>query len=134
MGVRSFYWPNSHSWPLRDQIASEPITQTYDAACVLLALSAHDPIGHRLWIGELARALISWQEKGGEWGYPGLILDLSNTQYAALGLWVAARAGVEIEASVWERLARATLRYRGEKGGFSYGAGGVAATGSMTST
>ncbi|MCP3920261.1 MAG: hypothetical protein GY711_32445 [bacterium] len=117
---------------LVDGIAFESADQTYDVACMLLALAAHDPIGHRLWIEELAALLVGWQEDNGAWGYPGMIIDLSNTQYAALGLWAASRAGVEVAPQVWERLAHATLSYGGEDGGFNYTPSGEGATGSMT--
>lgn len=59
-------------------------------------------------------------------------MDLSNTQYAALGLWAAARSGVEIEPAVWWRLAEALFRYRDSSGGFGYVPGGEGGTGSMT--
>lgn len=118
---------------LMESLAFESIETTYDASCLLLALGAQDPIANRSWMEELTRKLVDWQEKDGHWSYPGLIIDLSNTQYAALGLWAAARSDVPIEASVWERLARATLLFQNkESGGFSYGVGGADPTGSMT--
>lgn len=113
-------------------LAEDGIDQTYDAACLAMALSAHDPIEHRLWIEALTEQLLGWQEPTGQWGYPGMILDLSNTQYAALGLWAGARSHVPIEPAVWERLARAVLGYRDRDGGFGYTPAEVAATGSMT--
>ncbi|MEO6710647.1 MAG: hypothetical protein ABI054_06770, partial [Planctomycetota bacterium] len=116
-------------------VLDQPIDQTYDATCAILALSAHDAIDNRRWIEELARKLIAWQLEAGDWSYPGGVNDLSNTQYAALGLWVAARDGVPIETSVWTRLAAATLRYQNDLGGFDYSpdAGkGDGGTGSMT--
>lgn len=107
--------------------------QTYDTACLALALYTHDRIDNRPWLDELAAQLIATQERDGDWSYPGSLVDLSNTQYAALGLWAAARAGVEIDADVWRRMASAVLRYQTEDGGFGYTAGGKAgATGSMT--
>jgi hypothetical protein len=105
---------------------------TYDTACTLLALAAHDVIDDRRWIDELARQLIAWQTKDGDWAYPEGGNDLSNTQYAALGLWAASKAGVPIETRVWERLASATQRYQGQDGGFSYSPDGRGSTGSMT--
>jgi len=107
--------------------------QTYDTACLALALYTHDRIDHRPWLDELAAQLIATQEREGDWSYPGSLVDLSNTQYAALGLWAASRAGVEIDHGVWTRMANAVLRYQTDDGGFGYTAGGKAgATGSMT--
>ncbi len=111
------------------------IDRTYDATCAILALSAHEPIDDRRWIEDLARKLIAWQLEGGDWGYPGGFGDLSNTQYAALGLWVATLDGVAIDANVWVKLAGAVLRYQSDGGGFGYNAPaghGDGGTGSMT--
>lgn len=114
-------------------LTKETPEHTYDAACIALAAYTHDPIDNRVWLEELAARLLSWQEKDGDWSYPGGIVDLSNTQYAALGLWAASRAGVRIESDVWRRMASSVLRYQTEDGGFGYTAGGKAgATGSMT--
>lgn len=92
--------------------------QTYDAACLLLLLAAHGPTEHQDRIQELARWLEDTQ-KNGVWGYPGGTPDLSNTQYAAMGLWAAERAGAEVSDSVWRDLARALPRYHG-RGAFGY--------------
>ncbi|MBI5363788.1 MAG: terpene cyclase/mutase family protein [Planctomycetes bacterium] len=104
---------------------------TYDRACTLLALQAIDAAGSRDWIAELARELVESQERAGDWGYPGGG-DLSNTQYAALGLRAAQVSGVDVPPRVWSRLARAVLAYRTGDGGFGYAAGAREATGSMT--
>lgn len=104
---------------------------TYDRACALLALQAIDAGGQRDWITELARELVESQERAGDWGYPGGG-DLSNTQYAALGLRAAQASGVDVPPRVWRHLARAVLAYRTGDGGFGYRAGAKNATGSMT--
>lgn len=60
---------------------------------------------------------------GGEWGYPLTHADpvwiervgrpdLSNTQYAALGLRAAAHTGVEVPRKVWEELFERVLDYQ----------------------
>ena len=103
---------------------------TYDAACLLLALVEHDAFGNHDWILELSDQLKGWQANGA-WGYPAG-RDLSNTQFGALGLWAASRAGVKVDASVWEDLALAVLEHEGRKGGFSYGYEAPTPTASMT--
>jgi len=113
------------------RLAFERFDQTYDVACMLLALEALDPVEHRAWIEELTAFLIAHRETSGGFGYPGGG-DLSNTQFAALGLRAAAAAGVAIPAEVWSDLARAVLRHQGQDGGFAYRAGTGASTDSMT--
>jgi len=100
------------------ELAFDRIRNTYDIACTLLLLEEHDARAHRAWIEDLARQLEDTQE-GGDWGYPSGE-DLSNTQYAALGLWAASRAGVVLPAGVWGALADALERYQRPGGGFSY--------------
>jgi hypothetical protein len=60
-----------------------------------------------------AKALVNWlqtkQKPPGLWRYPELGMDMSNTQYAALGLWSAHRLGVKVNKGVIVRLLEATL-------------------------
>ncbi len=104
-------------------------SRTYDTALAILSLGAHDAQANGPRIAELADALIDWQH--GDWGYPSGA-DLSNTQYGALGLWGARRAGVEISPQVWRSLWKAVAEYRSRDGGFCYHSGTSAPTGSMT--
>jgi hypothetical protein len=101
------------------RLSFERFDNTYDVACMLLALEALDPVGQRAWIDELAAFLVAHREKSGEFGYPGGG-DLSNTQFGALGLRAAAKAGVPIAADVWDGLARAVLKHQCKDKGFSY--------------
>lgn len=110
--------------------------RTYDTSLLLLALCAHDPELHAARIQDLTDLLLSWQAGGG-WAYPSGTPDLSNTQYAALGLWAAGNAGADIPARAWNDLISSTLGFAergssGYGGGFAYRPGG-SATGSMTS-
>lgn len=91
---------------------------TYDAACVLMALCAHDFAGHQARIQTLVDQLVE-QQSNGIWGYPGGG-DLSNTQYAAMGLWAARRKGAEVPVTVWKELAGAMPRFAANGGGFGY--------------
>ena len=111
------------------EFESLPPQRTYDTSIAIMALAAHDAALHLERIQILADALIDWQH--GDWGYPGGG-DLSNTQYAALGLWSAERAGAEVPRRVWSELAQALRAYRNQDGGFAYSTGSDAATGSMT--
>lgn len=113
------------------ELAFEPIEQTYDVACTLLLLEELDARAHHEWIAELAARLLEWQNEHG-WGYPDGH-DLSNTQYGALGLWAASRAGVDVPPEAWRALSSAVTNYGTKRGGFAYASGvDGGATGSMT--
>lgn len=99
----------------------EPDT-TYSIACFLLAYGAIDARAHRARIHELAGRLAGYGVKG-KWSYPhehrgdGFgpspgIADLSNTQFAALGLWEAVKSGFAVPAARWQELVEATLAYQ----------------------
>lgn len=96
--------------------------RTYTLGCYLMALGAHNPEKHFDLMEELSAQLLEAQGKG--FSYPGMHEDLSLTQYAALGLRAAAKAGVKIDHKSWRRVMDYTLRqqedvYRGPAG-FSY--------------
>ena len=110
-------------------LAHQPATQTYDTACLVLALCAQDPRTNHDWIEQLSEQLRSWQKPEG-WGYP-LGHDLSNTQFAALGLRAAAQAGVEVPSQLWWRLHESVSLYEHGHGSYCYEPG-KPATGSMT--
>jgi hypothetical protein len=69
---------------------------------------------------ETAKALVNWlqtkQQPKGLWRYPELGMDLSNTQYAALGLWSAHRLGQKINKGVVVRMLEATLERQQKEG------------------
>lgn len=110
-------------------LEAHPARKTYEAGCHLLLCAALD---HDRW-REHARAtldsLIDWQRS--DWGYPDGAADLSNTQYAALGLWSATKMGLAVPPPVWERLAERVLEYQKDDGGFGYRPGDNP-TGSMS--
>ncbi|MDA1265088.1 MAG: hypothetical protein O2816_08420 [Planctomycetota bacterium] len=90
---------------------------TYDTALLIMALVEHDRRGNFDRIERLARQLLSWQH--GDFGYPSGA-DLSNTQFAAMGLRAATLAGVQIPDEAWCALAEAALEYAQQDGGFGY--------------
>ena len=62
---------------------------------------------------ELAKSLLLWleskQRSPGMWRYPEEGMDLSNTQYAVLGLWAAHDLGLELDRGVLRRAVEITL-------------------------
>ena len=85
--------------------------KTYSLACAMLAYDASGAENAKSRIARLLALLLPNQVRSGIWGYPGGG-DLSNTQYAALGLWVAHKAGLKVPAEVWNRLVDGTLRHQ----------------------
>jgi DNA (cytosine-5)-methyltransferase 1 len=119
-----------------DFMLCAPAGKTYEAGLELLALTALDEdekYGHR--IQETVERLLSWQ--GGGWSYPYTQPDLSNTQYAALGLRAAALHGAKVPQEAWLKLGDEVLLHEEKAAGAYEPAGfgyykGTAATGSLT--
>ena len=122
------------------RLQCEPASHTYAAGFELMFLGELFERGDAELLGrieETARRLISWQQGPGGYSYPQGGADLSNGQYAALGLRAAAKCGVRIDAPVWMKLGDETLTHQEkatggyEGAGFGYAAAGPP-TGSMT--
>lgn len=97
-------------------LRARPAAHTYSMALALLALvAAGDPADDER-ILEWADELAAWQEPTGMWGYPSGG-DLSNTQYAALGLWAAAKRGHAAPDETWRDLTEAVLACQAERNG-----------------
>ena len=136
--------------------------ETYAVGCQMMAYQLSPKPKHKEKMKKMLADLLAWQK--GDWGYPhrhvaegfdyGTMTrpDLSNTQYAALGLRAARLAGIHVPRKVWIALVEETLRYQGrvrrvdvrrhrKRGsrtgrmsvaGFSYIKGAQGFTGSMT--
>jgi len=109
-----------------------PHTKTYSTGVRIMALETlgdKDRIPAILaaadWLAE------QFRENEGLWAYPEHASDLSNTQYAVLGLWTAERLGFKTPGRIWPPLTKSVLRHQAESGGFGYHPGSTA-TGSMT--
>lgn len=113
-------------------LRTHPAVHTYAMALVLLAVGAANQDGDAEWMEEMTGELLTWQERSGFWGYP-FGGDLSNTQYAALGLWAAEKRGVRVPQDVWTDLAQAVLSCsdKSKPSGFAY-TPGSGPTASMT--
>jgi hypothetical protein len=69
--------------------------------------------------------------KDGLWSYPGEHIDMSNTQFALLGLRAGAQLGYEVPPKLLEHSAAALVKQQDDSGGFGYQPG-EAERGGMT--
>lgn len=96
----------------------------YEAGVDLMFLEALDPEKFRPQIEAISAHLLYTQLPNGAWYYPNPTEpdagDTSITQYAVMGLWAAARAGVEIPVDAWERCAKWHIAKQRTDGGFCY--------------
>ncbi|MFN0009803.1 MAG: hypothetical protein ACKVXR_18060 [Planctomycetota bacterium] len=98
-------------------------TETYPAGLMLMAFEATGDPAWRPKMRSIVRELLAWQATSG-WSYApapreGAVYrdaipttDLSNTQYAVLGLRAADHAGVEVPAEAWSRALTSTLAHQ----------------------
>jgi hypothetical protein len=68
------------------------------------------------WVRDMAQWLARQQQEKGGWGYPQNREDLSNTQYAMLGLRAAKDCGVPIPPMVWLRAVERALALQQQDG------------------
>lgn len=109
-------------------LANAEPSDTYSLALRLLVLEQWPDVPRRM---ELAKAdaarLLRHQASSGSFGYGGGNgWDLSNTQYAALGLRAARALGVAVPKGVFERLGKHVILQQGTYGGFGYSQNGGA--------
>ncbi len=94
----------------------------YEAGVDAMALASADKEKYRPQLEAIANYLIAQQRDDGSWDYPNQRNggDTSISQYAMLGLWAAARAGVPIPLRVWDRAAGWHFRTQNPEGSFGY--------------
>ena len=116
-------------------------TKTYDTGVYLMALHAKysvgydesvevdrygerrikDPCSTQMTPEDRKRmqdgvAFLIEHQRDGHWRYPEEGVDLSNTQYALLGLWAASRCGMRIPEKVWKDSLMWLLTYQERTG------------------
>ncbi|MCA8956109.1 MAG: hypothetical protein KDC87_08540 [Planctomycetes bacterium] len=109
--------------------------RTYDLSLRLMVASECEAFAQRKELArDDARRLLSCLVAGGGFGYHkgDRRWDLSNSQYAALGMRAAVALGVKIDAKYWKALVAAAIASQTEAGGFAYTAHRRDATESMT--
>lgn len=96
----------------------------YEAGVDIMLLEAIDPELYRPEMEAITAYLLYQQQPNGAWFYPHEIEsdcgDTSITQYAILGLWAAARVGIEVPVETWERAAQWHITKQLSDGGFAY--------------
>lgn len=95
----------------------------YESACVLMALAAIDQKKYLPQITIIADFIMKKQTDVGSWHYGGSQDgdgDTSMTQFALLGLWEAANAGVDIPIPVWDKALYWWCTRQDIGGGFCY--------------
>jgi hypothetical protein len=93
----------------------------YDAGISCMALGSADPVKYRPQMQAIASFIIANQGPEGDWDYPNRTTgDTSISQYAMLGLWEAARAGIRVPTEVWDKAASWHLTRQYSDGGFGY--------------
>lgn len=114
-------------------VDSRPMLRTYDCGLALMLYAALGERAPKERVREVARRLVETFQNAADqaaplWGYPNghppgdttLHTDLSNTQYALLGLRAAEKLGEKIPDAIYEKVARHLLQQQGEYGSFRY--------------
>lgn len=95
--------------------------ENYSLGLALIFLCELDPIQYRAEAQFLLSQLLKHQQSTGGWGYAhGNIGDISQTQYGALGLWIASRSDLQVPPDATERLANFLIRVQDPRGGYGY--------------
>lgn len=96
-------------------------TDNYSIGLAIIFLCEHDPVANRDAAQRAVNHLLSKQMPNGAWSYPNATEgDTSQTQYAALGLWMADATGLEVPQENVEKLCGWLLRTQDPAGGFGY--------------
>ncbi len=80
--------------------------KVYSMGCQLMLLGEVGDPADKKHVRQCVERLLEWEsdrEPGG-WAYPSGRVDISNSQFAALGFWGASRLGVRVPAAVWRRM------------------------------
>ena len=109
-----------------------PLDMTYVVSLKAMVLSRAGEPTDQMRITECVRWLEQAQCDDGGWSYTsaGGGYDLSNTQFAVLGLYEAERYGVTVSPQTWQRLLKLLQTVQNNDGSWGYSGGG--GTGSMT--
>ncbi len=105
------------------RLSKTQLTRTYEVSIRLMLMSDLSSYpDRRTSVPRDAKRLLQNQTPRGGFSYSGGEgrWDLSNSQYAALGMRAAANLGVKIPRIRWRRLAAAAITAQDDEGGFTY--------------
>lgn len=108
---------------LLDREAEDTYSLSLTAMALAAALDHGAPRRERIErkLQRTADALVGLQTNSGGWTYSiGVGYDLSNTQFAVLGLRAAANGGAKVPRRTWERAIELLARTQGADGGWAY--------------
>ena len=93
----------------------------YSLGLCIIFLSELDPAEFQPEVGHLLGLWYSAQKQHGGWGYKVQPTgDTSMTQYAILGMWTAAKVGLDVPTEPMERVCNWLLRTQDPSGAFGY--------------
>lgn len=93
----------------------------YSVGLAIIFLLEQDPLKNKAAAQKILNYMLSRQLSNGAWSYPGNGTgDTSQTQYAALALWMADTTNLEVPVSSIERLCGWLLRTQEPGGGWGY--------------
>ncbi len=107
-------------------------TATYSVALQTMAFCAAAPRRDQILIQRNVRWLEKTQLDKGQWSYPGVGGDNSNSQFALLALHEAERVGAKVQPKTWVRAAEYWSGCQNPDGSWGYQAGWTEGLGSMT--
>ncbi len=118
---------------IREGVYHGAAEHLYEAAIDITLLADLDAEKYKPEIQLIANYIMQEQLPNGGWTYPAGGArnennqngDVSITQYASLGLWAAARAGIQVDPQVWVRLLNWKSSCQNADGGFSYQPGSM---------
>ncbi len=113
-----------------------PNEAPYQAGVEAMFLADLDPVKYRPQIQAIADYLIEIRLPTNVWDYKGETSpgDTSVTQYGCLGLWAAARVGIDVPIEVWDEIMLWHFRSHRGDGGFTYMPGSTQGPGKGAST
>ena len=119
-----------------ERLSKSKLSQTYDLSLRLMVMAQLREYPLRVQAAKADTKELLLRQTDGGFAYRRVDTkakwDLSNTQYAALGMRAAVSLGVKIPSKRWVSLAKAVMKMDNYRSGFSYRPDGKDATPSMT--
>ncbi len=105
----------------QDKAKTADAEDNYSTGLAIIFICELDADRHRQLADVYLRSLLKRQQQSGGWGYPhGQTGDTSQVQYAALGMWTAHAAGLQVPQNSIERLCAYLMRTQDPTGAWGY--------------